>query len=180
MTVKETDAFMREIKAYYPDFPIEKYLIDQWSLKLQKYDLLKAKQAFENHKIGSMKEKAPTLKYFIACYEKSKQNYLGKLKCRYCGKVYETLEEVHECQDFCRSKKYILKISSKLDLNLKDIFGVEELTREAIGRSYKKFLYRAYKENQQMQTLNEQETKGLEMYYQNVLLPMLERKQNEH
>ncbi len=177
MTVKETKSFMEEIKAFYPNFQIETYLVDQWSSQLKECPLLKAKDYLENHKIGSMKEKEPNLKYFVYCFEKSKKNKPGNYRCRYCNKGYNDLNSLHKCQDLCRSKQYINKIANTLELDITEIFGTDNLTQEIIDKFYKRFMYKAFVKQKETGLLSGKAAEGLAIYYRQVLKPAIEKKE---
>lgn len=177
MTVKETKSFMEEIKAFYPSFQIEDYLISQWSSQLKDCPLLKAKDFFENHKKGSLKEKEPNLRYFVYCFESSKKNKPGNYRCRYCGKGCNDLDSLHKCQDLCRTKKYINKIASVLELDIAEIFGTKDLTQEIIDKFYKRFMYKAFVKQKETGLLSCKTAEGLASYYRQVLKPALEKKE---
>jgi len=177
MTVKETKSFMEEIKAFYPNFQIETYLIDQWSSQLKECSLLKVKEFFENHKRGSLKEKEPNLRYFVYCFENSKKNKPGNYRCRYCGKGYNDLDSLHKCQDLCRSKQYINRIADTLGLDILEIFGTKDLTQEIVDKFYKRFMYKAFVRQKETGLLNDKTANGLAIYYRQVLKPALEKKE---
>ena len=175
MTVKETRAFMEEIKAFYPEFSIEDYLISQWSSQLKDCSLLEAKDYFENHKIGSMKEKAPNLKFFVYCFNNSKNKKPGQFQCKYCKSTFKDLEEMHKCERLCRTKKYIYKVSNILEINIAEVFGTTDLTKDVIDKMYKRFMYKVFVRQRETGLLDEKTTEGVMLYYRQVLEPELKK-----
>lgn len=184
MTVRALKGFLEEISSMYPnDFPLSNYIIDQWFDKLKNCDIIDAKKYLENHRFGPLGQKPPTMNYFVTCYENSiKEKSTIKLyTCKYCRQNYKKHCDATKCKELCLRKKYIIKISSKLQINIEDVFETKDLTKEVIDKRYNRFLYKAYKRRNIPDALNSYEREGLVLIYEHVLKPKIiesKRKKN--
>lgn len=84
----ETFHFMEKIKAYYQNFSIEKYVLNEWADKLKPYDINDVYRKLDEHLNGEYKNEIPKL-HFITKYlktptEKQKTRFFQVL-CPNCG-----------------------------------------------------------------------------------------------
>lgn len=90
MNKLETLHFMKKIKAYYQNFSIEEYIVDEWADKLKKYNIDDVYRKLDQHLQGEYRNEIPKL-HFITKYLKSDEEKKSindiYFKCGKCKKV---------------------------------------------------------------------------------------------
>lgn len=116
MNKLETLHFMKKIKAYYQNFSIEEYIVDEWADKLKKYDINDVYQKLDQHLNGEYKNEIPKLhfitKYLKSADEKKDINDIY-FKCARCNKNIALADHSnhvarHNAIDYIQSRCYLI------------------------------------------------------------------------
>lgn len=84
----ETFHFMEKIKAYYQNFLIEDYVVNEWADKLKPYDLNDVYMKLDQHLQGEYRNEIPKLHYITRFLKPSSEKGVQKdcyCKCARCN-----------------------------------------------------------------------------------------------
>lgn len=147
MEKRETIAFMQRIKAYYQEFVIDDFKIEEWHKELKKYDANDVNSKFDEHLRSEVYgEQIPKLhfltKYLMPLSEKGKVKRYTIL-CPHCEEAVLDLDfdkHYYRCVTTTRMiedlKKYFnLEIDKQQIMNLSD---------KDFEKTYQRYLNRMY------------------------------------
>ena len=153
MTRTEVVDFMKVIKAYYQNFLVEDYVVDEWYKQLSKYEKDDVYEKFEEHLKSDYQTQPPKLhyitKYLKTPEEKEKTKQVPYLvACNLCGK-YMTLDEYNEHYDKCLAEEIVYReiLREGTDIGRDEL---KKLSRETLNDIYKKAMARSKKLREQM------------------------------
>ena len=145
MTKVEVTHFLAKIKAYYQNFIMEDYVVDEWADKLKKYDMEDVYKKFDEHLNGDYKSEIPKLHYIIKYLktkdEKQKVEYYF-VKCGVCNKTihnarYDEHISRHNSVSYIKSREKLLKVK----FNEEKLY---EMSNQDFNKFYDKFIEELY------------------------------------
>lgn len=153
MTKSEVVDFMKVIKAYYQNFLVEDYVVDEWYKQLSKYEKDDVYEKFEEHLKGDYQTQPPKLhyltKYLKTPEEKEKSKQVPYLvACNLCGN-FMSLDEYNEHYDKCLTEEIVYReiLREGTDIGRDEL---KKLSRETLNDIYKKAMARSKKLREQM------------------------------
>lgn len=141
MTKSEVTHFMEKIKAYYQNFSLEGYVVNEWYDKLKKYDINDVYKKLDEHLSGEYRNEIPKL-HFITKYlqtptEKIKSEII-KVRCFKCNEII-LLDEYEKHISRHNSIEYIKKNEKRIKRTF-DEDKLFNLTQVEFERLYDKFI----------------------------------------
>ena len=118
MTKTEVAHFMQKIQAYYPNFTMEKFKINEWYDKLKNYDINDVYKKLDQHLEGEFKDRPPMLHY-ITRYLKTPKEKKKEVEndfdvyCTLCGRTMKLKEFEDTHFKKCSSIKFIQRVMKK-------------------------------------------------------------------
>lgn len=115
MTLTETKELFKRIKAHYPNFNDDDYVIKEWFRYVEPYEKEDVHKKFEQHLKGDYAQYEPKVTFLISYLKtkeeklKSQEHYIG---CGICGQAVN-LNDFQKHHDRCLSVEYINKIRLK-------------------------------------------------------------------
>lgn len=95
MTKSETIHFLQKIKAYYQNFIIEDYVVNEWADRLKPYSVDDVYRKFDEHLKGEKKNEIPKI-HFITKFLKTPEQKVSSekinIRCSVCGDIVELAE----------------------------------------------------------------------------------------
>lgn len=138
MTRIEVFHFLEKIKAYYQNFSIEEYVINEWYDRLKKYDLNDVYKKLEQHLNGEYKNEIPKLHYITKYLKTPKEKSESNDYCFRCNQCNAILRMSNYDQHMSRhnSVDYMLKKSKQFNILIK--FNEQQLN-EISDENFNKF-----------------------------------------
>lgn len=153
MTRTEVVDFMKVIKAYYQNFIVEDYVIDEWYKQLSKYEKDDVYEKFEEHLKGDYQTQPPKLHYLTKFLKTPEEKEKAKkvpylVACNLCGK-FMSLDEYTEHYDKCLAEEVVYReiLREGTDIGRDEL---KKLSRETLNETYKKAMDRSKKIREQL------------------------------
>ncbi len=115
MTLTETKELFKRIKAHYPNFNDDDYVIKEWFRYVEPYEKEDIHKKFEQHLKGDYAQYEPKVTYLTSYLKtkeeklKSQEHYIG---CEICGQAVN-LNDFQQHHDRCSSIEYVNKLRIK-------------------------------------------------------------------
>lgn len=139
--------FMQKIKAYYQNFAIEEYIVNEWHDRLKNYDVDDVYMKFEQHLKGEYKNEIPKLHFITKYLKTTNEKINSKPSCVLCGKCKKQLNLSDYDQHISRhnSVEYLLKKSEKFNIAIgydeTQLFNLDEETFNELYDAFVEELY---------------------------------------
>ena len=131
MTLNETKELFKRIKAHYPNFNDDDYVIKEWFRYIEPYEKEDIHKKLEQHLKGDYSQYEPKVT-FLTRYLKTKEEKLKSqeyyVSCGICGQAVN-LNDFQKHYDRCLSVEYINKIRLKYfekEVNKEELRKMEE------------------------------------------------------
>lgn len=137
MTKTEILRFMKKIKAYYQEFSLEDYVIEEWEEGLKPYEKEDVENKFQEHINGSLALEPPKL-HFITKFlktkeEKEKYSEDFLIRCDLCKEEMYYSDYIGGHRDKCLVIMALIPILKKhgddVDYKKLDVYEYETLDR---------------------------------------------------
>ena len=109
MTLNETKELFKRIKAHYPNFNDDDYVIKEWFRYVEPYEKEDIHKKFEQHLKGDYSQYEPKVTY-LTSYLKTKEEKMQTgeylVRCEICGQAVN-LNDFQKHHDRCSSIEYL-------------------------------------------------------------------------
>ena len=171
MTNDEIDTLINAIKNTYPNFSINKGVLEEWTRRLSNYDYEDIQNAFNKYVLAGNKETISLVDLIRDVRTKEQKKPIsGDFFCLRCNKHYDNIEDADRCYELDMDKSYITRMSKKFNIDETEYFGdLKYADLDTINNNYQDFIIRLVEENEEKRLLKGLELDGLMLYYNNII-----------
>ena len=157
MTKVEVIHFMEKIKAYYSNFSMEDYVVNESYDKLKQYDVDDVYQKLDEHLDGNLKSDIPKLHFitrFLKTPTEKKRDQVVYTRCKECGKKisidnYSNHVGRHNSIYYMKSKEGMIK----KNYNIQKLFEADQVTFDKVYDNFIERLYEVLPESPEKERL---------------------------